>query len=233
MTGRGGQGWQAIRDDVLRRIRAREWPPGGSIPHEAELAQDYGVARATVNRALQALAEAGWLDRRRRAGTRVALHPVRRATFDIPVIRLEIEGRGQAYAHRLLARRERPVSTAEAVRLTLPPGTHVLALEALHLADGAPWAWERRIVLPKATPGIAEADLNGISVNEWLVQNAPFSHGSIAFSATAADDAAARHLQCAAGAALFTIDRTTWNGADPITEVRLLFAPGHALTSTI
>lgn len=233
MTGAGPQGWQAIRDDVLARIRAREWPPGAAIPHEAALAADYGAARATVNRALRALAEAGWLDRRRKAGTRVALHPVRRAVFDIPVIRREVEGAGQAYAHRLLACAERPATAAEAARLGLAPGAPVLALETLHLADGAPWAWERRLVNPAAAPGIAEADLAAVSANEWLVQNAAFSHGRIAFSATPADAAAAARLGCAEGAALFTLDRTTWAGALAITEVRLLFAPGHVVASTL
>mgnify|MGYP000580545757 FL=1 len=34
--------WQAIRDDVLARIRSRAWPPGELIPHEADLAAEYG-----------------------------------------------------------------------------------------------------------------------------------------------------------------------------------------------
>lgn len=234
MTGaRGAQGWQAIRDDVLARIRSREWPPGAPIPHEAELAESYGAARATVNRALRALAEAGWLDRRRKAGTRVALHPVRRATFDIPVIRLELEGQGRRYGHDLLSLRERAAQPDEAARLALPAGQRVLEIETLHRADGAPWAWERRIVCPEAAPGIRVADLARISANEWLVQNAPFSHGRIALSAVAAGVEAAGRLGCAPGDALFVIDRSTWNGARPITEVRLLFAPGYNLASTI
>ena len=45
-------GWQAIRDEVKRRIHARDWKPGEPIPNEAELAEEFGCARATVNRAL-------------------------------------------------------------------------------------------------------------------------------------------------------------------------------------
>jgi GntR family histidine utilization transcriptional repressor len=44
-------GWEEIRDSVRERIRVREWPPGALIPAEERLAADYGVARATVNRA--------------------------------------------------------------------------------------------------------------------------------------------------------------------------------------
>jgi GntR family histidine utilization transcriptional repressor len=89
--------WQSVQDEVLRRIHAREWKPGDLIPNEADLAQEFGCARTTVNRALRALAENGLLDRRRKAGTRVAAQPVAKATLDIAVIRREVEERGQKY----------------------------------------------------------------------------------------------------------------------------------------
>ena len=85
-----------MQQEVLRRINAREWPPGALIPNEADLATEFGCARATVNRALRTVAEAGFLDRKRRAGTRVALQPVARATLSIAVIRQEVEDNGTA-----------------------------------------------------------------------------------------------------------------------------------------
>ena len=108
------KGWEDIRAEVMRRIRARDWQPGAQIPTEEELAEEFGVARATVNRALRDLAEAGVLERRRKAGTRVAVLPVRKATLDIPVIRQEIEARGQAHGFQVLkqAFMEPPVPVA-------------------------------------------------------------------------------------------------------------------------
>ena len=47
------KGWEDIRTEVLRRIRQRIWAPGGLIPNEEDLATEFGVARATVNRALR------------------------------------------------------------------------------------------------------------------------------------------------------------------------------------
>ncbi len=74
-----------MHDEVLRRIHCRDWEPGEQIPNEADLALEFGCARATVNRALRTLAESGVLDRKRKAGTRVALHPVGKATLNIPI----------------------------------------------------------------------------------------------------------------------------------------------------
>ena len=77
--------WRDVMAEVERRIYTREWQPGQSIPNEADLAIELGCARVTVNRALRTLAEVGLLDRRRKAGTRVALHPVRKATLTSPL----------------------------------------------------------------------------------------------------------------------------------------------------
>ena len=109
-------GWQAARDEALRRIRARDWPPGSRIPDEADLAAEWGVARATVNRALRDLADAGYLDRRRKGGTRVPVTPVRMATFAISIIRHDIEARGQVPGYRLLSDRIAPVPEAQSRR---------------------------------------------------------------------------------------------------------------------
>ena len=97
-------GWQSVRDEVLRRIHERQWKPGDLIPNETDLASELGCGRATVNRALRELANTGLLDRRRKAGTRVALQPVARATLSIPVIRSEVEEQGRTYRYTLLSR---------------------------------------------------------------------------------------------------------------------------------
>ena len=55
--------WQAIRADVLGRIRSGEWPPGSLIPTEQMLSIEMGCARATVNRALRELADSGIIQR--------------------------------------------------------------------------------------------------------------------------------------------------------------------------
>jgi GntR family histidine utilization transcriptional repressor len=221
--------WQSIQAEALRRIQTREWPPGAQIPHEADLATELGCARATVNRALRNLASAGLLDRKRKAGTRVPLNPVRKATFDIPIIRLDVKARGLPYAYRLLSQTTTAPPPDVARRLNLPSITPMIHLLALHLADNAPFCLENRWINPAATPDIYSADLTQISANEWLVQNAAFSRGDVALSAIAAPESTARHLTCPHGAPLFTVDRTTWAATTPITCVRLSYAPGYQM----
>jgi hypothetical protein len=81
-------------------------------------------------------------------------------------------------------------------------------------------------VNPDAVPDLARADLTAVSANEWLVRNAPMSHGDAVLAAVAAGDDAAR-LAVAPATPVLSLTRTTWDGDRPITWVRLVFRPGH------
>lgn len=225
-------GWEDVRAEVLRRIRARDWAPGALIPGEEALAVEFGVARATVNRALRDLAEAGLLERRRKAGTRVALLPVRRATLEIPVIRQEVEARGQRHSFRLLAMAMAVPPVPVASQLGWGPGLEKLYLETLHLADGKPYAHETRWLEPAVLSDPAP-DFTGVSANEWLVTHVAYATGDIAFSAEAADARGAEVLGVALGAALFVTERTTFSAQGAITFVRLVHAPGYRLHTLV
>ena len=224
--------WQAVQDEVLRRINARLWAPGDQLPTETELAAEFGCARTTMNRALRSLAERGVLDRKRKAGTRVALQPDAKATLTISLIRKDIEARGQVYTYQRLLRETgpAPANIRAAMQLGDQPMLH---LQALHLADGAPHVFEDRWINAAAAPGVLDKAFTTISANEWLLKHAPYTHGDITFSARAAEASIATPLACAPGAALFVIDRLTWNGAEAVTKVRLSFAPGHQMRTQL
>ncbi len=226
------QGWEAIRAEVLRRIRVRDWPPGALIPAEEALAVEFGCARATVNRALRDLAVAGVLERRRRAGTRVAALPIRKATLDIPVIRQEVEARGQAHSHRVLLREDRVPPVPVASRLGLPGGARLVYLETLHLGDGRPFVFETRWLNPAAI-AVPLPDFVGMSANEWLVAHVAYVSGDIAFSAEGAGGREAAVLGVAQGTALFITERTTWDSVAPITLVRLAHGPGYRVQTLV
>lgn len=224
-------GWEDIRDTVLARIRARDWPPGSTLPAETDLAASLGVSRGTVNRALTALAAEGLLERRRKAGTRVAETPVRHATFAIPVIRAEVTARGQTHAHRLLTCHLTVPPVAIAARAGIGASARLWFIETLHLADSLPHAFEARWLNPARVPDLP--DLSAISVNEWLVRNVAYSTGEIAFSAEPAGQREAAVLGVAPGAALFVTDRATFAGGQAITLVRLAHPPGYRMTAAV
>jgi GntR family transcriptional regulator, histidine utilization repressor len=225
--------WQAVQDEVRRRIAERVWRPGAFIPHEADLAREFGCARATVNRALRELAEEGLLDRRRKAGTRVAVNPIRRARFDIPVIRDEIEAQGSACRHAILSREMRAPPPDIRARMRIVPGRDLLHLRTLYTSDGAPYVLEDRWINPDAVPSVRDEIFSAVSPNEWLVREVPFEGGDFTFSATTASAAEAAALSCRVGEGLLVLDRTTWSAEGVITSVRLVFHPGYSIRTQI
>lgn len=224
--------WQSLYAEVSSRISGGIWKPGELIPGEVELAREFGCARATVNRALRQLADEGFLDRRRKAGTRVALHPVRKATLDISITRLEVEQRGHAYSHVVLKHKQKlaPPLVRKIIGKTQ---AKPLFLATLHEADGKPFLYETRWVNTDVVPEILTADLSVISANEWLVENALFTTGEITFSAANASREEAKILGIDIGAALFIVRRVTWNGANAVTVVKLAYAPGFEMSTRI
>jgi GntR family transcriptional regulator, histidine utilization repressor len=225
--------WLDIRAELARRIAAREWSPGIAIPGEERLASEFGVARATVNRALQDLARAGLVERKRKAGTRVALHPVREARFAIPLVRHEIEAKGAAYGYTLLSREITKAPGIVRARLGLSGDARMLHLRCLHTADRAPYQYEDRWICLAAVPAAASESFETVGPNEWLVEHAPFSRAEFAFFAAAATVEEAALLGLQGGAPVFVGERLTWLGEASVTLVRMVHPPTHRMITHI
>jgi len=221
-----------IAAEVRRRIVEQEWRQGDRIPDEVDLAIEFGAARATVNKAMQILAGEGLLERKRRAGTRVATTPAGRATFTIPIVREQIESAGMTYSHRLIAQRRSPLPAQIATRIGLTKGRVLIHLRAVHYGDGKPFQFEDRWINQALIPGADKVDFHHMNANEWLVRNAPYTRTDLTFSAENADTRDARLLETSLGQALLILHRSTWNDAGPITTVRIACHPRHKISAT-
>jgi len=222
-----------IKDEMARRIASRVWPPGTIIPGEEDLAREFGSARATVNRALQELARSGIVERRRKAGTRVAMHPVREARFVIPLVRQEIEAEGAAYHYALLSRELEPASDLVRAKLALPGPLDMLHVRCLHMAGSTPWQFEDRWINVAAAPEAGRETFRDIGPNEWLVRNAPFSRAEFVFRAARATPEESRLLRTPDGEAVFIGERMTWLGEQPVTFVRMVHPSSHAIRTSV
>lgn len=223
--------YKNVKSDILSKITKGEWPPGSLVPNEVELATTYGCARATVNRAMQELADDGLIERRRKAGTRVRKAPIRQARFDIPLVRSEIEDQGAAYRYSLVRRLVEPAPDWLRARLDLSGECDVLHLVCVHYADGDPYQHEDRWINLTALPQARAVDFADVGPNEWLVATIPFSDVEIGFSARLADQNMSDYLACRIGDPVFTIERSTWWEGQAVTYVRLTYRPGHRLTT--
>jgi GntR family transcriptional regulator, histidine utilization repressor len=225
--------WRGIRADVLESIRDGRWKPGGLIPKEVELAATYGCTRSTVARALRDLAAAGFLERRRKGGTRVAPNPVRKALLEIPLLEEGIRQLGKTPGRRLDQAAMVVADAPVCAELGVPAGSRLFLVRCLYLADQQPHQYEVRWINPAAAPGIQSAELSAQGVDQWLLAHAPFNRARITVRAVAAGPDLASALQVPVGAPLLCMTRLTWRRERPLGLLDLYYHPALALSSTL
>ena len=213
-----------IEADIERRIVTGAWKPGHRLPTEGELMLQYGCARMTASKAMSGLAARGLVTRRRKAGTVVAQPLHSAAMVSIPDIRVEVEGRGMTYSHRLLARRIRDAGADEA---WLSDQGRLIELHTLHLADGLPFGHETRLISLMAAPEAEHADFEAQSAGSWLLSRTPWTEAEHRIAAIAADAEMAQILLLPLAAACLRLERKTWRDGLGVTWAWQTF-PGDA-----
>ena len=226
--------WESVRNEVLERINSNIWPPGELIPTESELAKELGCARATVNRALTSLAEAGLLDRRRKVGTRVIRHAPMSAQLERHVVRNLIEGDGGNYRYQLdLAEIAAPPAEISE-QMILAPADQVLRSRAIFMDGDRPYCCEERWINMAGAPGLTKTVLERLSAAEWLVSNFAMTHANMALSSTGADPQfVAPALGITSGDPVLLVERVNWKNALVVSIARQYFPSEHRFSAQL
>ncbi|MBP2232907.1 GntR family histidine utilization transcriptional repressor [Azospirillum agricola] len=212
-----GQIKRAVAGQILRG----HWQAGERLPNEEQLSSLYGVSRQTVHKAIALLAREGFLVRRRRAGTFVATGRHDRFALPIEDIGDVVARAGSLYEFRILDRRS--LRNGEAVRWPdVPDGTPILSLDCLHLSDGTPIQFERRLVNLDAVPEVAAEPFDSVPPSRWLVDQVPWSSAEHTVRAVNATADMAALLGVEPGAACLSIRRQTVHLNRAITLVHFL-----------
>ncbi|WP_171098401.1 GntR family transcriptional regulator [Ruegeria sp. HKCCA6707] len=223
--------FQVVRDEVKRRIETRVWPQGSLLPTETQLAEEFSCARATVNRALRELSDQGFVERKRKSGTRVKKEPRKQAKLEISLARQAVEQQNSDYRYALVERNVVSSPRWLTSQLNVDPDARVLHIVCMHYADNRPFQLEERWVVIETVPEIETADLNHSGPHEWLLNAAPFTEAEIAFSAISADGRLAEFMGTTTGTSMIQLERTTWKDGQPMTFARLTHHPGYCIRS--
>ena len=220
-----------VKNSILKPIHDPVWEPGSLIPGDVTLSEEFGCARATVNRALRELARDGMIERKRKAGTRIKHWLTRHAKFVIPRIREEIETTGFDYRYALIERQKKTIPDWLPARIGGTGVEDVLHLRCMHYAGSRAFQYEDRWINLASVPKASVQTFEYTNPNECLISEVPFSDGGVIFSTVYADQIMSEVLNVPLGAALFTLERVTWFKGAPLTYAKLYFHAGHQITT--
>jgi GntR family transcriptional regulator len=145
--------YQQLQRGLREAIEKRILGPEDALPSERQLAEDLGVSRITVRKAIDGLAAEGLLVSRQGSGnfvcTRIDKNFAKLTSFSE-----DMRARGRNPRSVWLKRAEGTVTPEESLKLALSPGTLVYRFHRLRFADDEPMAIEIATIVASALPSL-------------------------------------------------------------------------------
>ncbi|WP_240665873.1 GntR family transcriptional regulator [Agromyces sp. LHK192] len=205
--------YKEIADELRQRITSGQLAAGDDVPTEAELAERWNTSRGPIRNALASLREEGLIETTRGRPARVVERKAHQAVdVSIPFTRWarDLGTKPGAVTQSLSLRRP---TEEEALLLGIEPTEHVVHVLRLRLLDGRPTMLERLTYTETVGRLLFDADLDTVSITEYLGER---GHASIdvhhEIDAVAADDDDARLLEVEPGAPILRLKRVSRDG---------------------
>lgn len=200
-----------IAENLKREITEGTLKPGDRLDNELDLTERLGVSRPTVRQAVQRLVDQGLVVRRRGLGTVVTTPRILRSVA-LTSLYDDLFVAGRHPATTVLGVTEAEADDELAATLSLPPGSPVLFVERLRLADGTPLALMHNY-LPAGMLGSEPADALGKAGLYELLRKrgVQLQAGEQVIAARKTTAHEAKLLEAPRGATVLTMTRTTFD----------------------
>lgn len=206
---------------LRRKIATGEWEAHHQLTAEPALAQDLGVSRGTLRKALDILITEGLLRRVHGRGTFVLPRNVA-APFgtELSTVYEELVKRGVHFSTTVPALGFVPAPPEVADLLGIEAGTPLLRLERVRADDVGPIAYLVNYVLCTPNDGLEDVDFTTTALFEALEGRLGWklTYGRRTVKAVAASGAPRSRLQVAAGAPLLLLEQVTFSADDTPVE---------------
>lgn len=243
--------YQRIKNAILDNIHSGKWQAGNAISTEMALAEEFGVSRMTVNRALKELSEERVLERRQGSGTFVAQQQFNHTFVEVRNIAQDLKSANRDYQAQVVSKRpltaamlddelrrkfdlEATLASADDVAADLKGISHIEAsnseavvlyeVKIIHFADGQPIQFEERWVDAVKVPEFIEQDFSVVNTSDYLIAKSPLERGSYTIRAVAAPTEIAAALQISVQSPTLVLRRQTYSSGQVLTFVKMWHA---------
>jgi GntR family histidine utilization transcriptional repressor len=203
--------YQIIFDYVVKQITQQRWRANQMIPTEQVLGDQFAVSRMTVNKALTALVNEGWIQRKRGFGSYVAPQKYQATILEVRNIADEIKERGHQHTTCLYRLKQSPADERLAQVFGVQVGTMLFHSVLIHHENEEPIQIEDRWVNPQIAPHYLEQDFSSTTPNAYLLEVAPLQGASFSIEALPASKDIADRLHINKGDVCLVVKRTTFS----------------------
>jgi DNA-binding GntR family transcriptional regulator len=199
-----------VAQHLEQMIESGELPMGTRLENEIDLADQLGLSRPTMRRAIEYLVGRGLLLRKRGIGTQVVQAKVTREV-ELTSLYDDLAKTGRDPSTTVVSFGTEPAPDALAAELGLAAGTPVYVFERLRFAGAEPLALMRNHV-PEHLMRLSAADLEGQGLyNLFRANGISMRIAKQSIGARAATAAEARALGERKGAPLLTMERSAYD----------------------
>lgn len=241
--------YQRIKNAILDNIHSGKWQAGKAISTEMALAEEFGVSRMTVNRALKELSEERVLERRQGSGTFVTQQQFNHTFVEVRNIAQDLKSANRDYQAQVVSKRgitatmlndelrrkfglEKVAKTSDLKSATDINASENIDSEAavlyevkiIHFADGQPIQFEERWVDALKVPKFIEQDFSVVNTSDYLIAKSPLERGSYTIRALAAPDEIAALLKISPQSPTLVLCRQTYSAGQVLTFVKMWHA---------
>ena len=233
--------YQRIKNAILDNIHSGKWQAGNAISTEMALAEEFGVSRMTVNRALKELSEERVLERRQGSGTFVAQQQFNHTFVEVRNIAQDLKSANRDYQAHVVSKRAITASmlddemrgkfdldtalvSSDSEDTCISEIAVLYEVKIVHFADGQPIQFEERWVDAKKVPQFLEQDFSVVNTSDYLIAKSPLERGSYTIRAVAAPDEIANALQVAPQSPTLVLRRQTYSAGRVLTFVKMWHA---------
>jgi GntR family transcriptional regulator len=202
---------EEIAETLRAAIDRGDWPVGGPLPPETELALAFTVSRGTIRHALASLAADGLISSRQGA-RRIVLGGRRSQNFtELRSFAQWAAAMGRTATGLVISTARRPATAHDATELRVPEGSEVLTVLRLRRLDGDPVLVERTVYAGWIADAVARIEPDADSVTDRLYrdEHLVFAYGRHQIDAVGAGTTDAELLGIRRGSPLLRIRRTT------------------------
>jgi GntR family transcriptional regulator len=205
------------------KVEAGDFKQGDFLPAEPELQKLFNVSRTTVRRAVELLAQEGFVSIQQGKGTEVLDFKATQRLQYVTSFSETLRDKGFTVRFRGLTVDSVIAPRRVAAELKVGPDTRLVRVQRVTLANGKPIAVVLNYLLPEIVPGIEKRIAGMTSLYAFLESeyNVRIEAATDCISATAANAEVAARLEVPEASPLLVVRRVTFSRGKPI-EVAVL-----------